>query len=49
MATVMGGARAFLHAGSYTVLELPSREAALEWAANFARTCRCVQEVRVLV
>lgn len=32
--------------GGYTVLELPSREAALEWAAKFARVCRCAQEVR---
>ena len=32
--------------GGYTVLELPSREAALEWAARFAGACRCAQEVR---
>lgn len=32
--------------GGYTVLELPSREAALEWAAKFAVACRCAQEVR---
>jgi hypothetical protein len=32
--------------GGYTVLELPSREAALEWAAKFAGACRCAQEVR---
>jgi hypothetical protein len=28
------------------VLELASREAALEWAAKFAVACRCAQEVR---
>jgi len=32
--------------GGYTILELPSREAALEWAAKFAAACRCAQEVR---
>ena len=32
--------------GGYTVLELPSREAAIEWAAKIARACRCAQEVR---
>lgn len=32
--------------GGYTVLELPSREAALGWAARFAVACRCAQEVR---
>ena len=32
--------------GGYTILELPSREAALEWAAKIATACRCAQEVR---
>ncbi|MEU6740540.1 YciI family protein [Streptosporangium sandarakinum] len=32
--------------GGYTVLEPPSREAALEWAAKIAAACRCAQEVR---
>lgn len=32
--------------GGYAVLELPSREAALEWAAKLAAACRCAQEVR---
>ncbi|MFD1827171.1 YciI family protein [Mumia zhuanghuii] len=32
--------------GGYAVLELPSREAALEWAAKIAASCRCAQEVR---
>ncbi|CAN7195071.1 transcription initiation protein [Pseudarthrobacter oxydans] len=32
--------------GGYTVLELPSREAAFEWAAKIAVACRCPQEVR---
>ena len=33
--------------GGFTVLELPSREQALEWAARFAKACRCDQELRV--
>ena len=33
-------------AGGYSVLELPSYDAALEWAAKIAAACRCAQEVR---
>ncbi len=33
--------------GGYTVLEVPSRDEALGWAAKFAVACRCPQEVRV--
>ncbi|MEX5235269.1 YciI family protein [Kocuria arenosa] len=32
--------------GGYAVLEVPSREAALAWAAKIAAACRCAQEVR---
>ncbi|WP_431277825.1 YciI family protein [Leifsonia poae] len=32
--------------GGFAVLELPSRDAALEWAAKIATACRCSQEVR---
>lgn len=32
--------------GGFAVLDLPSREAALEWAAKIATACRCAQEVR---
>ncbi|MFJ7750907.1 YciI family protein [Arthrobacter sp. NPDC097144] len=35
--------------GGYAVLELPSREAALEWAAKMAAACRCAQEVRAFM
>ena len=31
--------------GGFAVLELPSRDTALEWAARFAVACRCPQEV----
>jgi hypothetical protein len=32
--------------GGFTVLDVPSREAAVEWAAKIAAACRCPQEVR---
>ncbi|MGY4514972.1 YciI family protein [Lysobacter sp. HA18] len=33
--------------GGFTILELPSRDAAIEWAARLAKACRCAQELRV--
>ena len=32
--------------GGVTVVEVPSRQEALEWAAKIAVACRCAQEVR---
>jgi hypothetical protein len=32
--------------GGYTLVEVPSRKDALEWAAKIAVACRCAQEVR---
>jgi hypothetical protein len=32
--------------GGVTVVEVPAREEALEWAAKIAVACRCAQEVR---
>ena len=32
--------------GGFAVFELPSHDAALEWAAKIAAACRCAQEVR---
>ena len=32
--------------GGFTVLELPTREDAIEWARKIAVACRCAQEVR---
>ena len=32
--------------GGFCVLELPSREVAVEWAAKLAAACRCAQELR---
>jgi hypothetical protein len=33
--------------GGFTVLELPTREEAVAWAARIAKACRCDQELRV--
>ncbi|MBJ6981966.1 transcription initiation protein [Luteimonas sp. MC1572] len=33
--------------GGFTVLELPSRDEAVLWAARIAKACRCDQELRV--
>ena len=33
--------------GGFTVLELPTREEAVRWAARIAKACRCDQELRV--
>ena len=32
--------------GGFTILDVPSREAALEWGAKLAAACRCAQEIR---
>ena len=32
--------------GGFCVLELASREAAVQWAARIAKSCRCSQELR---
>ncbi len=32
--------------GGVTAVNVPTREAALEWAAKIAAACRCAQEVR---
>lgn len=32
--------------GGYTILELPSRAEAIEWATKIAVACRCPQELR---
>jgi len=35
--------------GGFSVVDVPSREEALEWAAKIAVACRCAQEVRELL
>ncbi|MFD0506265.1 YciI family protein [Streptomyces chiangmaiensis] len=32
--------------GGFAVVDVPSREKALEWAAKIAVACRCAQKVR---
>ena len=32
--------------GGFTLVDVPTREAALAWAAKIAAACRCAQEVR---
>src|ERR1022692_834028 len=32
--------------GGFTLIDVPSREEALQWAAKIAIACRCAQEVR---
>ena len=32
--------------GGFCVLHLPSRQAAVQWAARIAKACRCPQELR---
>ena len=35
--------------GGFAIVDVPAREAALEWAAKFAVACRCAQDVRELM
>jgi hypothetical protein len=35
--------------GGFSIIEVPSREEALEWAARMAVACRCAQEVREIM
>ena len=37
------------HLGGFSVVDVASREEALEWAAKIAVACRCAQEVREFV
>jgi hypothetical protein len=32
--------------GGFSIVDVPSREEAVKWAAKFAVACRCAQEVR---
>jgi len=35
--------------GGFSIIKVPTREDALEWAAKIAVACRCAQEVRELM
>jgi hypothetical protein len=35
--------------GGFSIIEVPSRDEALTWAAKIASSCRCAQEVREIM
>lgn len=35
--------------GGFSIIEVPSRDEALAWAARIAKACRCAQEVREIM
>ena len=35
--------------GGFSIIEVPSRDDALAWAARIAKSCRCAQEVREIM
>lgn len=44
--TVSGGPESKAYIGGFSVVDVPSRAQALEWAEKIAMACRCAQEVR---
>ena len=44
--TVTDGAESKAYIAGVTIIDVPSREEAMEWAAKIAAACRCAQEVR---
>ena len=44
--TITDGPEDKAYIGGFSVVDVPSREEALEWAAKIAVACRCAQEVR---
>jgi hypothetical protein len=44
--TVTDGAESKAYIAGVTIVDVPSREEALQWAAKIAAACRCAQEVR---
>ena len=44
--TVTDGAEIKAYIGGFSVIDVPSRDEALAWAAKIAVACRCAQEVR---
>jgi hypothetical protein len=47
--TVSNGPKSKAYVGGFSVVDVTSREEALEWAAKLAVACRCAQEVREFV
>jgi hypothetical protein len=44
--TATDGSESKAYIGGFSVVDVPSREEALAWAAKIAVACRCAQEVR---
>jgi hypothetical protein len=47
--TITDGPEPKAYIGGFSVVDVASRDEALEWAAKFAVACRCPQEVREFV
>jgi hypothetical protein len=47
--TVTDGPESKAYLGGFSVVDVPSREEALQWAGRIAVACRCAQEVREFV
>jgi hypothetical protein len=47
--TVTNGPQSKAYIGGFWIVDVPSREEALEWAAKTAVACRCAQEVRAFM
>lgn len=47
--TVTDGPEGKAYIGGFSVVDVSSREEALQWAAKIAVACRCAQEVREFV
>ena len=47
--TVTEGPEPKAYIGGFSVVDVPTREDALRWAARIAVACRCAQEVRELL
>ena len=47
--TVTDGPESKAYVGGFSILDVPSRDEALQWAAKLAAACRCGQEVRELL
>ena len=35
--------------GGFSIIDVPTRDDAVQWAARIAKACRCAQEIRVIM
>jgi len=47
--TVADGPESKAYVGGFSIVDVPTRDDALKWAAKIAVACRCAQEVRELM